>query len=116
MGQLESWKSDRVLPSLSPFQPVCLDEELFGVETLSDGTCSLWGAERGRLAVFNPATRKYAFHPTSMKSGCISKGAAVRSVMSIAMLQETFVWTSQDRDMGRIFWEGHRPSSASDEG
>lgn len=57
----------------------------------------------GRLAVFNPSTKKHIFHPTTMKSDCVSKGAAVRSVVSIATLLETFVWTSQDRDMGGIF-------------
>lgn len=103
VGQLGSWRSDQVLPSLSPLWPVCLDEELFGVETMPDGMWSLWGAEMGCLVVFNPTAKKHVFHPTNMRSDCISTGAAIRSVVSIATLLETFVWTSQDRDMGGIF-------------
>lgn len=89
MGQLGLQRSDPVLSSLALLWPVWLDEELFGVEAMPDGMCSLQGAEIGNLAVFNPTAKKCIFHPTnSTNSGCISKGAAIRSVVSIAMLLE----------------------------
>lgn len=37
--------------------------------------------------VFNPTMKKYIFYPTkSMKSSCVSVGAAIRSFVSFAML------------------------------
>lgn len=92
---------------MSPLWPVWLDEELFGVEKMPDGMCSLRGAEIGNLAVFNPTTKKYIFHPTnSMKSDCVSKGAAIRSVVSIATLLETSVFGEVKTETGRVFLGG----------
>lgn len=119
MGQLGSWRSDLVLPSIALLCPLWLDEELFGVETKPDDVYSLRGAEIGNLAVFNPNTKKYIFHPTnSTKSDCISMTCRQVSRVRCDATGKISLWRSQDRDVGGIFGstiDPHQPLMKGEE-
>lgn len=104
VGQLGSRRSGLVLPSVLPHWPVWSS---LGVP---DGICSLWGAEIGNSAGFNP-TQPTVWSPAvslwELPSG------------HLCLLQCYWKCLSLERSgqrNGGSFWEEHRLSTASAEG
>lgn len=84
---------------------------------MPDGMCSLRGAEIGNSAGFNPAMKKNIFYPTnSMKSSCVSVGLPSGHLCPLQCYWKCLSLEKSGQRNGGNFWEGHRPSSASDEG